>query len=167
MSMAITVCLELVTLATSGESYAEAFKATMDKGCPLVVMVGATWCPTCQQMKRTAIPEVKRQGILQKVAFAHVDLDEEQQLGTRLIDGRPVPQILMFRKTDQGWRLGRLVGGQDAKAVEKFIAQGIEEHSKKRTSDSSPGWQPRRQKPAEARTASVRASQEGNSATTK
>ena len=107
MSVTITVCLHSAVLATSGESYAEAFKATNEEGCPLVVMVGATWCPACQEMKRTVIPEVKRQGILQKVAFAHVDLDEEQELGKRLIDGRPVPQLLMFRKTAQGWKLRR------------------------------------------------------------
>jgi hypothetical protein len=87
-------------------------------------------------------------------------MDQEQELGTQLTGGGPLPQILMFRKTAQGWKLRRLVGGQDAQAVEKFIVQGIEEDSKIRLANSSPGWHPRREEPGESRTASAKASQE-------
>jgi hypothetical protein len=65
-------------------------------------------------MKNSVIPEVRRQGGLHRVAFAQVDMDQEQELGTQLTGGGPLPQILMFRKTAQGWKLRRLVGGQDA-----------------------------------------------------
>jgi len=167
MSLTIIFCLQLALVAANGETYAEACKVTREKGCPLVVMVGATWCPACQEMKNRVIPKVRRQGALRKVAFALIDLDEEQELGARLTDGGPVPQILMFRKTAEGWKLRRLVGGQNAQAVEEFIAQGIEEHSKARTASSSLGWQPRGEKPEESRTASAKAVQEGNPATTK
>lgn len=167
MTLSIIVCLELATLATGAETYAEARKVTTEKGCPLVVMVGATWCPACQEMKNRVIPEVRRQGILQRVAYAAVDMDQEQELGSQLTKGGPLPQILMFRKTEQGWKLRRLVGGQNAQAVEKFIAQGIEADSKTRSADSSPRWQPRRERLEEPRTASIKASQEGDSATTK
>jgi thiol-disulfide isomerase/thioredoxin len=167
MGLSIAVCLQLALLTTGGDIYADAYKATAEKGCPLVVMVGASWCPACQEMKNSVIPEVRRQGALHKVAFAQVDLDEEQELGAELIDGGPLPQILMYRKTGQGWKLRRLVGGQDAKAVEKFIAQGIEEDGKTLPAKSSPGWHPRRGKPGEARTASANAAEEGTRATTK
>jgi thiol-disulfide isomerase/thioredoxin len=167
MGLNIAVCLQLALLATGGETYAEACKTTAEKGCPLVVMVGASWCPACQEMKNSVIPEVRRQGTLHKVAFAQVDLDEEEELGAELIDGGPVPQILMYRKTGQGWKLRRLVGGQDARAVEEFIAQGVEEDRKTLPARSSPGWHPRREKPGEARTASANAAQEGTHATTK
>jgi hypothetical protein len=118
-------------------------------------------------MKNSVIPEVRRQGILPRVAFAAVDVDQEQELGSQLTKRGPLPQILMFRKTEQGWKLRRLVGGQDAQVVEKFIAQGIEADRKARSAGSSPGWQPRREKLEEPRTASIKASQEGDSATTK
>ncbi len=163
----IIVCLEFAALATGGETYVEARKVTTEKGCPLVVMVGATWCPACQVMKNSVIPEVRRQGILQRVSFAAVDVDQEQELGSQLTKGGPLPQILMLRKTEQGWKLRRLVGGQDAQAVEKFIAQGIEADRKARPAGSSPGWQPPREKLEEPRTASIKASQEADSATTK
>ena len=126
MGLGATIVLQLALLATSGETYAEAHKATTEKGCPLVVVVGATWCPACQQMKTAVIPEVKRRGILQKVAYAEVDLDEDQELGTELTNGGPIPQIVIYRKTQLGWRLKRLIGGQDVRTVEQFIAQGVE-----------------------------------------
>jgi thioredoxin-like negative regulator of GroEL len=126
MGLGATIVLQLALLATSGETYAEAHKTTSEKGCPLVVVVGATWCPACQQMKTAVIPEVKRRGILQKVAYAEVDLDEDRELGAELTDGGPIPQIVMYRKTQLGWRLKRLIGGQDVRAIEQFIAQGVE-----------------------------------------
>ncbi len=167
MSLSIALCLQLALLATGGDTYAEAFRATAEKGCPLVVMVGASWCPACQEMKNRVIPEVRRQGALHKVAFAQVDLDEERELGTQLINGGPVPQILMYRKTGQGWKLRRLVGGHEAQAVGKFIAQGVEEDRKTLPAKSSPRWHPRGDNLEEARTASAHAAQEGARATTK
>lgn len=126
MGLGATVVLQLALLATSGETYAEAHKTTTEKGCPLVVVIGATWCPACQEMKTSVIPEVKRHGILQKVAYAEVDLDEDRELGAELTNGGPIPQIVMYRKTQLGWRLKRLIGGQDVRSVEQFIAQGVE-----------------------------------------
>jgi hypothetical protein len=76
-------------------------------------------------MKATVIPELKRHGVLHDVAFAQVDLDEEKDLGTKLTDGGPIPQIVVYRKTPLGWRLRRLIGGHDVRTVEEFIAQGV------------------------------------------
>ena len=155
MGLGATVALQLVLVATGGDTYAEAHKATAEKGCLLVVMVGATWCPACQHMKNSVIPEIKRQGILQNVAFAEVDLDQEQELGAELTHGGPIPQIVIYRKTPLGWRLGRLVGGQDVQTVEKFITQGLNDEANERPKDSSPGEQPRKQRPAKVAAATT------------
>ena len=125
MGLGVTLVLQAALLATSGETYSEAHKMTTEKGCPLVVVVGATWCPACQQLKEKVLPEVKQHGVLRNVAFANVDLDEEHELGTELTNGGPIPQIVVYRKTPVGWLLRRLVGGQDVKSVEEFIAHGI------------------------------------------
>ena len=125
MSLGLTIVLQAAVLATSAETYSEAHKATTEKGYPLVVVVGASWCPACQEMKASVIPELKRHGVLHDVAFAQVDLDEEQQLGTQLTAGGPIPQVVVYRKTPLGWRLRRLIGGHDVRTVENFIAQGV------------------------------------------
>jgi len=90
--------LQAALLATSGETYTEAHKATTEKGCPLVVVVGATWCPACQQLKEKCCRS-ETAWFLRNVAFAHVDLDEEHELGTELTNGGPIPQIVVYRKT--------------------------------------------------------------------
>lgn len=144
MSLGLTVVLQAALLATGAETYSEAHKATTEKGYPLVVVVGARWCPACQEMKANVIPELKRHGVLHDVAFAQVDLDEEQALGTELTAGGPIPQIVVYRKTPLGWRLRRLIGGHDVRTVEQFIMQGAA------VEDKSQPQQPAKNKTATA-----------------
>jgi thioredoxin-like negative regulator of GroEL len=138
MGLGATIVLQCALFATGGDTYAEAHKATSEKGCPLVVVIGATWCPACQQLKSNVLPEVKRHGILQKVAFAQVDLDEDRELGKELTEGGPIPQIVMYRKTSLGWRLKRLIGGQDVRTVEEFINQGVDVGDETKDAKSAP-----------------------------
>ncbi|MFW5692962.1 MAG: hypothetical protein ACOCWL_01980, partial [Thermoguttaceae bacterium] len=46
-------------------------------------------------------------------------------LAKRLTGGGPVPQLVMFRKTEQGWVRRKLIGRQSVEVVERFIEQGI------------------------------------------
>jgi len=125
MSLGLVVVLQAAFLAGSAETYSEAHKTTTEKGYPLVVVVGASWCPACQELRSKVIPELKRHGVLHDVAFAQVDLDEEKELATKLTEGGPIPQIVVYRKTPLGWRLRRLIGGHDVRTVEQFILQGV------------------------------------------
>ena len=112
-------------IGAQGDTYTQAHRVTTKTGRPLVVLVGAEWCPACKTMKDTVIPAVKKRGGLSKVSFAVVDIDEEQELGKTLIDGGLIPQLLMYRRTPLGWRLRRIVGGQSVKSVETFVETGI------------------------------------------
>lgn len=125
MSLGLVVVLQAAFLTGSAETYSAAYAATAEKGYPLVVVVGASWCPACQEMKSKIIPELKRQGVFRDVAFAQVDLDEESELGAKLTEGGPIPQIVVYRRTTVGWRLRRLIGGHDVRTVEQFIRQGV------------------------------------------
>jgi thioredoxin-like negative regulator of GroEL len=151
MGILVTISFHLA-LAATGDTYAEAHKITTDTGRPLVVMVGATWCPACQQMKSSVVPEIKRQGILQKVAFAEVDLDEEGALGAELTRGGPIPQIVMYRKTPLGWRFARLIGRQEVSAVEKFIAEALADDPAATPDPRSPDGNSNRRQPAKVAT---------------
>ena len=113
-------------IGAQGETYSQAHRQTVKTGRPMVILVGAEWCPACKVMKDTVIPAVKKRGVLKRVSFAVVDIDEEQKLGKTLISGGPIPQLLMYRKTRLGWRLRRILGGQSVKSVETFVADGIE-----------------------------------------
>ena len=108
-----------------GESYAEARRTTVATGKPMVVMVSTDWCPPCQVMKKTILPRVRKRGLLRKVAFAMVNPDHNAELAEKITGGGPIPQLVMFRKTAQGWMRRKLIGGQTVEAVEQFINEGL------------------------------------------
>ena len=81
--------------------------------------------PPCQMMKKTVIPQVRKRGLLRKVAFAMVNPDRDRELAEKLIGGGPMPQLVMYRKTPDGWTRQVLVGGQTVEAVEQFIKEGV------------------------------------------
>ena len=107
------------------DSYKEAHRVTTETGKPMVVMVGTDWCGPCQMMKKTICRAWRERGSLRKVAFAIVNADRDRELAEKLTDGGPVPQLVMFRKTSQGWMRRKLIGGQSVEAVEEFIKEGL------------------------------------------
>jgi thioredoxin-like negative regulator of GroEL len=125
-NLALTVILNGTILAAGGDTYAKAYYATTRTGCPMVIMVGAEWCPACNTMKRNVVPQIKQRSVFSQVSFAVVDLDREQALGTQLTRGGPIPQLLMYRKTRTGWKLSRLTGAHSLHVVETFIQAGVE-----------------------------------------
>ena len=107
------------------ETYAEAHKTMSETGKPMVVMVGTDWCGPCRKMKQVVLPQVRQDGLLRRVAFALVNADREQKLAGKLIGGGPVPQLIMFRKTKEGWKKEKLIGSQDVETVESFIRTAV------------------------------------------
>lgn len=138
-ALPILALLQLSIPVTGTESYAAAHRLTATTGRPMVVMVSAEWCPACRKMEREVIPSVREHGVLRRVAFAVVDVDRQRELGRKLTRGGPIPQLLMFRRTTDGWRLSRLVGGQDSRTVEEFIDRGLNrDEAAKQTRPSVP-----------------------------
>ena len=117
----------LMTTSASGtqNAYNLARKECNDTGRPMIVLVGAKWCPACVDMKDHVVPKLRKRGLLRKVAFALVDLDRQKKLGHRLIQGGPIPQLIMYRKTKSGWRRQQLIGGQSVETAAAFIQEGI------------------------------------------
>jgi thioredoxin-like negative regulator of GroEL len=113
-------------VAAGQDSYAAAYMESVESRKPMVVMVSTEWCPPCQQMKRHVLPEVRKQGFLDGVCFANVDPDHEPSLARQLIGRGPVPQLLMYRSTPNGWLRRKLVGGQSVRSVQGFIHRGLE-----------------------------------------
>ena len=122
----MTAMLQISLLATganniTANTYADAYKETQDNGKPLVILVGAEWCPACQSMKTSVLPELAAKGGLKDVAFACVNTDRDRDLANKLCEGNLIPQLVMYEKTADGWKLKRLIGGQSVSAVEDFI----------------------------------------------
>ena len=107
------------------ETYAEAYKTTTKTGKPMVIMVSTEWCVPCQTMKKRIIPRIRERGVFRRVAFAMVNPDQDADLAEQITGGGPVPQLVMYRKTANGWMRRKLIGGQSVEDVEAFIKEGL------------------------------------------
>ncbi len=127
-SLTLAVAMQVALLGANPNddtSYAKAHEITTKTGQPMVILVGAKWCPACVQMKNSVVPQLKERGSFTEVSFAEVDIDQERELGRTLTKGGKIPQLLMYRKTKLGWRLRRIIGGQSVDKVDHFIAEGV------------------------------------------
>jgi thioredoxin-like negative regulator of GroEL len=124
-TLSAAVVLQAAIIATGADDYAAAHHAVTETGKPMVVMVGAQWCPACQRMKGAIMPQVRKRGLLRKVAYAFVDLDRDRELAQQLTGGGAIPQLIMYRKTRRGWLRKVLIGCQSVQTVETFIDEGV------------------------------------------
>jgi thioredoxin-like negative regulator of GroEL len=136
--------------AGDADSYAAAHQTTMETGKPMVVMVSTEWCAPCQMMKKTVIPQVRKRGLLRKVAFAMVNPDRDRELADQLTGGGPVPQLVMYCKTRDGWTRQVLVGGQTVEAVEQFIKGGVASTDTDAAAEKAKSAATEKEKPAKA-----------------
>jgi len=137
-SLILATLMQLTLSADMSESYAEAHRQTIETGCPMVVMVGAEWCPACKQMENNVLPQARKRGLLARVAFALVDLDRDRELGRELTAGGPIPQLIAFRRTPDGWKNRKLIGSQSLEKIEEFINEELAETDSTKASSEKP-----------------------------
>ena len=118
LSLAATSCF-----AQSPVDYKTAFSRAQKGDKPLLVLVTATWCPPCQVMKRTTIPELVQKNAFRDCHFATVDFDAQKDVAMQLTGGRGVPQLVMYEKREGKWVRRYIAGYKPAKVVEAFMAQ--------------------------------------------
>jgi thioredoxin-like negative regulator of GroEL len=126
ISLTLNILLQVATIAAAGRDYAAAYQETAQTGRPLVVLIGADWCPGCQQMKFTAIPELEKNGGLNKVSFAIVNTDKQSELAGKLMRGGSIPQLVMYHRTETGWARQQLTGAHSVSEIQAFLAQAAE-----------------------------------------
>lgn len=129
-SWAMFVCLPLVFAAGDEDlGYSEAHRMTLESKKPLLVLVGAQWCGPCKQLKKEVLPQLRQRDAFRKVVFAQVDVDRESQLARQITGGGPVPQVVLYRNTGEGWVRRKLVGVQSVERLEQFINENLEADS--------------------------------------
>lgn len=107
-------------------TYAAAHQRNVETGEPLLVLVGADWCPACRQMKQSVMPAVARAGWLGKVAYAEVNTDREGQLARSLMSGGSIPQLVLYYNTADGWQRERVVGARSPSEIASMIRKATE-----------------------------------------
>ena len=129
-ALVLTLALQ-TTCATPGSeypTYVEAYQEASKTGKPLLVMVTATWCGPCQNMKSTVLPEVRRRGVLKEFSFGMVDVDRERALVQQLGGTGPIPQLVCYRQGKGQWYRSKLVGNRGADKVEEFLRAVASKH---------------------------------------
>ena len=127
VSLLLAVVLGSVTSASLKTDYAEAYKESVAQDKPLMVVVGAPWCPACNVLKQTTLEPMAQTGELDDVSVAILDRDANPELVKQLTKGeRMLPQIIMFSKTDSGkWKRHHLKGYQPKQPVRNMIRSAV------------------------------------------
>ena len=113
--------VQVSALGADQQHFDQAYQQSLTTGRPLVVLVGARWCPACQKMRNSILPQVARTGGLKNVVFSYVDFDQQRQLASRLSRGKSIPQLIRFDQTPAGWNSKHLVGAKSPRDVYDFI----------------------------------------------
>ena len=121
-TLVMAVVLQASVTASGEKTYAEAFHQSTKSGRPLVVMLGADWCPACVKLKNRIMPEVAKQGGLKGVELAYVDVDREPRLAKQLVKGGSIPQLVRFEKGPKGWESKHMIGAQSVGKVTQFVS---------------------------------------------
>ena len=68
MTQMILVALMQVSVSgTDPGTFEQAYHQSLTTGRPLVVLIGAVWCPGCRTMKNSVLPQVAKGGGLDQV----------------------------------------------------------------------------------------------------
>ena len=51
--LAANLVFQTLIMATGAQPYAEAYKTSEETGKPLLVLVGADWCPGCRRVQQS------------------------------------------------------------------------------------------------------------------
>jgi thioredoxin-like negative regulator of GroEL len=116
--------LPLSLLAADASPYQAALREAETNNRPLVVLVGADWCPGCRTMKQSILPSLTRRGALKNVSVVTVDTDREPQLAAQLMRGGSIPQLIVFsHKEDGAWRREQITGATSEAKVLSLLAR--------------------------------------------
>ncbi|KAA1262332.1 Thioredoxin [Rubripirellula obstinata] len=108
------------------QDYADAYQQSVDQEKPLMVVVGAPWCPACNVLKETTIKQMAQTGELDSVSLAVINRDEEPELVKQLTEGeKMLPQIIVFTKDHGSWKRRRLMGFQPKQPVRSLIKRAL------------------------------------------
>ena len=129
--LALSVLLQAALLATGAQPYEKAFEDAQAKGQPLLVLVGAEWCPGCVTMKHSVLPKMADGGKLGRVSLTVVDADDHADLAGKLMRGNAIPQLIVFsKKADGAWHREQITGAADEQQVEALIDRAVAQQAK-------------------------------------
>ena len=124
--LAAVLIIQQAIFAANPISYQAALKDAQVQHRPLLVLVGATWCPGCQTMKQTVMPGLQREGGMREITYTTVDADSDRDVASQLMRGSSIPQLIVFAKQPDGkWHREQITGETNAAQVKSLIARAV------------------------------------------
>lgn len=117
----VLLSVQLAVVGAGTSAYQAAYDEADRDDKPLLVLVGAQWCPGCLKMKEEVIPQLQQEGGLSEVVFTVVDTDDKPSLSRRLLRGNSIPQLVLYTRGKRGWRRSQLTGVHAPAAIRQFI----------------------------------------------
>jgi thiol-disulfide isomerase/thioredoxin len=127
MTSLVLAALLQVTLAVSDTPYEQALKKSEASGRPVLILIGADWCPYCKIVERDVMPKLKAQGLMDKVEYFYMDYDRDAGLVSKTLRGEIIPEMIMLTKTADGWKRADLSGGYKLAPIESFIKANLKD----------------------------------------
>lgn len=110
------------------QTYAEAYAESVEERKPLMVVVGAPWCPACNVLKDTTIKSMEQTGELDAVSLVVVNRDEQPELAQKLTKGEQlIPQIIVYAQDEENgkWKRRKLSGFQSKQPIRSLIRKAL------------------------------------------
>lgn len=108
-------------------TYEAAYRKAQEEKKPLLVIVGADWCPACKTLKSQTIEPMQSEGKLEEVVVTVVDKDSRPELAQQLMQGNSLPQLVIFAESNEGWKRFSLSGLQSENRVKELIQRATSE----------------------------------------
>ena len=119
--LAFSMVLQTAIMASGAQPYSQAYDALVQDGKPMLVLVGADWCPACVTMKNSTLAPMERQGQLNGVSYVQLNSDRHSRLAGQLGSGGMIPQLILYERTKDGYRRRQLTGAQSADTVQAIV----------------------------------------------
>lgn len=120
----------LATNATFTQStrlpYGTTLKIAEETGRPWMVMLTATWCEPCKQLKSGPLTQLWKERWLDDRGFlcSVVDIDQQKELAKHLDDGsNSVPQMIVYWRRDDKWVMVRERGFMPIDRLRAFLSK--------------------------------------------
>ena len=108
------------------QSYAQAYTESLAEKKPLLVVVGAPWCPACRVLKETTLKPMATTGELDDVSSVVINRDENPPLAAKLTQGeKTIPQIILYTPSENGWQRRKLRGFQSKMPFRSLIQNAL------------------------------------------
>jgi thioredoxin-like negative regulator of GroEL len=127
----ITSWLLLFSVLSSSQverpSYEAAYRQAQKEHKPLLIVVGAEWCAACKTLKAQTIEPMQNSGKLENVIVTVVDKDLRPDLAEKLMDGKMLPQLVVFTEGPEGWKKFSVTGIQTEGRVKELLIKAASE----------------------------------------